>query len=115
MAETDFSPLSSACVRALNDKVYDKRKAAALEVEKSVSMPFNVINYLINNKPILFLRMTRDFANANSSAQIRRLIHVLGKEMTLAQFSNMRKGGLIGLAAMAIALGRVIKALTHYD
>ena len=32
--EKDFSPLSSACFRALTDKIYDKRKAAALEVEK---------------------------------------------------------------------------------
>lgn len=30
----DYSPLSVACVRALTDKMYEKRKAAALEVEK---------------------------------------------------------------------------------
>lgn len=32
--ERDFAPLSQACVRALNDKMYEKRKAAALEIEK---------------------------------------------------------------------------------
>lgn len=32
--ERDYAPLSTACVRALNDKMYDKRKAAALEIEK---------------------------------------------------------------------------------
>lgn len=34
MTDKDFAPLSAACVRALNDKIYDKRKAAALEIEK---------------------------------------------------------------------------------
>lgn len=34
MTERDYGPLSPACVRALNDKLYEKRKAAALEIEK---------------------------------------------------------------------------------
>lgn len=34
MSEKDYAPLSVACVRALQDKMYDKRKAAALEIEK---------------------------------------------------------------------------------
>lgn len=36
MSEKDYAPLSVACVRALQDKMYDKRKAAALEIEKYV-------------------------------------------------------------------------------
>jgi vacuole morphology and inheritance protein 14 len=52
-------------------------------------------------------RMTRDFANADNQGQLKRLIQVLGKEMSLSQNSNMRKGGLIGLSAVAIALGKV--------
>ena len=32
--DSDYAPLTSQCVRALSDKVYDKRKAAALEIEK---------------------------------------------------------------------------------
>lgn len=36
MSERDYAPLSTACVRALNDKLYEKRKAAALEIEKWV-------------------------------------------------------------------------------
>ena len=51
--------------------------------------------------------MTRDFANANNSGQIKRLIQVLAKEMALTQYSNMRKGGVIGLASVAVALGKV--------
>ena len=34
MGDKDYAPLSPACVRALTDKMYDKRKAAALEIEK---------------------------------------------------------------------------------
>ena len=34
MSDKDYAPLSSHCVRALCDKMYDKRKAAALEIEK---------------------------------------------------------------------------------
>ena len=34
MADKDFSPLSASCVRALNDKLYEKRKVAALEIER---------------------------------------------------------------------------------
>ena len=34
MAEVDFSPLTPSCYRALTDKLYDKRKVAAAEIEK---------------------------------------------------------------------------------
>lgn len=34
MADRDYAPLSAACVRALIDKQYDKRKIAAAEIEK---------------------------------------------------------------------------------
>ena len=39
MADKDYAPLSTACVRALNDRLYEKRKAAALEIEKMVKSP----------------------------------------------------------------------------
>lgn len=34
LTEKDYAPLTAACVRALNDKLYEKRKTAALEIEK---------------------------------------------------------------------------------
>ena len=34
--DRDFAPLSQATVRGLNDKLYEKRKVAALDVEKYV-------------------------------------------------------------------------------
>ena len=33
-SDRDFAPLNLATVRGLNDKLYEKRKVAALEVEK---------------------------------------------------------------------------------
>lgn len=82
MSDRDYSPLSSACVRALSDKLYDKRKAAALEIEK----------------------MVKDFAAVNNQEQISRLIRVL-EEFAMSHNPHTRKGGLIGLAAVAIGLG----------
>ena len=34
MSEKEYAPLSSVCVKALNDKLYEKRKQGALEIEK---------------------------------------------------------------------------------
>ncbi|XP_054278723.1 protein VAC14 homolog isoform X2 [Macrosteles quadrilineatus] len=85
MSERDYAPLSPACVRALNDKLYDKRKAAALEIEK----------------------MVKDMVTKNRPAEIRRLLKVLGQDFANSQNNpHSRKGGLIGLAAMAVALGK---------
>ncbi|XP_050729844.1 protein VAC14 homolog isoform X2 [Eriocheir sinensis] len=82
MSDRDYSPLSAACVRALSDKLYDKRKAAALEIEKMVK------DFIISSKP----------------DQIAKLIRVL-EEFAMSHNPHTRKGGLIGLAAVAIGLG----------
>ena len=49
--------------------------------------------------------MVRDFSEVGNSAQIKKLLKILG-EFSGSQNPNTRKGGLIGLASMAIALGR---------
>lgn len=84
MSEKDYAPLSTACVRALNEKVYEKRKAAALEIEK----------------------MVKEFAAVNNIGQINKILKVLGQDFATSQNAQTRKGGLIGLAAVAIALGK---------
>ena len=38
MADRDYAPLTAACVRSLNDKLYEKRKVAALEIERWVDV-----------------------------------------------------------------------------
>ncbi|RXN00110.1 Protein VAC14-like [Acipenser ruthenus] len=82
--EKDFSPLTPSIVRALNDKLYEKRKVAALEIEKLV----------------------REFVAQNNSTQIKHVIQTLAMEFALSQHPHSRKGGLIGLAACSIALGK---------
>lgn len=56
---------------------------------------------------LCFCRMVKDFMATNNSAQVKKLLRVLGQDFTLSQNPNSRKGGLIGLAATAIALGKV--------
>lgn len=56
----------------------------------------------------IFLRMVKEFAAVNNTGQIKRLLKVLGQDFSLSQNSHARKGGLIGLAAIAIALGKVL-------
>ena len=69
--------------RGLADKLYEKRKSAALEVEKLV----------------------RDALVANDSLRIKQLLHMLTVEYAYSIVPNTRNGGLIALAAVAIALG----------
>nr|XP_030719252.1 protein VAC14 homolog isoform X3 [Globicephala melas] len=84
--EKDFAPLTPNIVRALNDKLYEKRKVAALEIEKLV----------------------REFVAQNNTVQIKHVIQTLSQEFALSQHPHSRKGGLIGLAACSIALGKDI-------
>uniref|UniRef100_A0A915PQT9 Protein VAC14 homolog n=1 Tax=Setaria digitata TaxID=48799 RepID=A0A915PQT9_9BILA len=83
MADAQYAPLTAALVRTLTDKLYEKRKAAALDIEKQI----------------------RDLIQANHFSHLERLLLVL-KDLTTAQNAHARKGGLIGLAAAAIALGK---------
>ncbi|KYN27148.1 Protein VAC14 like protein [Trachymyrmex cornetzi] len=84
ISERDYAPLSAACVRSLNDKLYEKRKPAAVEIEK----------------------MVKEFAAHNNIVQIKRLLKVLGQDFATSQNPHTRKGGLIGLAAIAVGLGK---------
>ncbi|CAE6531334.1 unnamed protein product [Rhizoctonia solani] len=79
-----MSTLEPAIVRGLNDKLYDKRKASALDLEKLVrechtSGDSHRINTIIDQLVDLFSSTTNPL--------------------------HARNGGLIGLAAAAIALG----------
>ena len=50
--------------------------------------------------------MVKEMVMENNSSQIKKLLKVLGGEFAISQIPHMRKGGLIGLAATAIGLGR---------
>ncbi|CAJ0944419.1 unnamed protein product, partial [Mesorhabditis belari] len=83
MSDAQYAPLSLTLVKTLTDKLYDKRKAAALDVEKIV----------------------RDLYASNQLSQVEKVLSVL-RELVLANVGNTRKGGLIGMAAAAIALAK---------
>lgn len=50
--------------------------------------------------------MVNEFHNVKNTHQVKRIILVLGKDFATSSDSNKRKGGLIGLAACSIALGK---------
>ncbi|KAI0012409.1 vacuole morphology and inheritance protein [Xylariaceae sp. FL0662B] len=70
--------------RLLNDKLYDKRKTGALELERSI----------------------RDLVLAKDHKRVQDILEQLCNEYAYAVHQpHARNGGLIGLAAAAIALG----------
>lgn len=50
--------------------------------------------------------MVKEFSAHNNTVQIKRLLKVLGQDFATSQNSHTRKGGLIGLAAIAVGLGK---------
>lgn len=103
MSEKDYAPLSLACVKTLHDKLYEKRKIAALEIEKYTVLIF--ISYPFSTQ--ILCRMVKEFAAVDNTVQIRKLLKVLGEDFATSQNPHVRKGGLLGLAATSIALGKV--------
>ena len=53
------------------------------------------------------VRLVKDLVMMNDYNQIKAVVSALVHDFTLAPSANSRKGGLVGLAAIAIALGRV--------
>ncbi|KAJ3319154.1 hypothetical protein HDV06_006657 [Boothiomyces sp. JEL0866] len=71
----------------VGDKLYEKRKQAALEIEKLV----------------------RDAVQAKDHTKITLLLQTLVQDFTYSIVPNSRNGGLIALAATAIALGGLVQ------
>ncbi|TQS37072.1 hypothetical protein Golomagni_02466 [Golovinomyces magnicellulatus] len=90
--------------RALNDKLYDKRKVGALEYyfnPVSLSLSFTY-KYIVDSLE----RGIRELVAANEYEKIQKTIHQLCNDYAYAIHQpHARNGGLIGLAAAAIALG----------
>ena len=59
--------------------------------------------------------MVREFVKTDNTGQIDALLHVLGQDFTMSHSPNSRKGGLIGLAAVSIAIGKVCAILSFID
>ncbi|GMP59335.1 hypothetical protein CsSME_00022649 [Camellia sinensis var. sinensis] len=74
--------IPASVLRNLSDKLYEKRKNAALEVEGIV----------------------KQLAAAGDHDKITAVINSLTTEFTNSSQANHRKGGLIGLAAATVGL-----------
>ncbi|UZO23063.1 uncharacterized protein OCT59_015409 [Rhizophagus irregularis] len=85
---SDVLVLSAQIVRGLNDKAYEKRKAAALEVEKLI----------------------REYSASKETERVRAILDKLVQDFAYSVNANARNGGLIGLAAASIALGPDVAA-----
>ncbi|CAF3737156.1 unnamed protein product [Rotaria magnacalcarata] len=92
MSDRDYLPLSTTLVKTLTDKLYEKRKTAALEIEK----------------------MVREFMTVQNYEQIERICKILSEYFVLSQNGNFRRGGLIGIAALAIACGKEAQRFKAY-
>lgn len=51
--------------------------------------------------------MVRELVVAQNYEQIERVCKILSEHFVLSQNGNFRRGGLIGIAALAIACGKV--------
>lgn len=58
--------------------------------------------------------MVKEFSAANDTVHIRRLLKVLGQDFINSQNAHTRRGGLIGLAAISIGLGKVPSAFASW-
>jgi len=74
--------LPANIVRNLSDRLYEKRKNAALEIEQLI----------------------KDLMRGKNFQGIDAVLHVLIKDFAESTQANFRKGGLIGLAAAAVGL-----------
>ncbi|RLN42656.1 hypothetical protein C2845_PM01G07860 [Panicum miliaceum] len=82
MAADALTIIPGAVLRNLSDKLYEKRKNAALEIEGIV----------------------KQLATAGEHEKISAVITLLVNDFTYSPQANHRKGGLIGLAAVTVGL-----------
>ncbi|KAJ3101115.1 hypothetical protein HDU97_001640 [Phlyctochytrium planicorne] len=75
--------LPPSIFKGLSERIYDKRKAAALEVE----------------------RLIRESVLINDHRRVTQILNSLIQDFAYSVIPNSRNGGLIALAATAIALG----------
>jgi vacuole morphology and inheritance protein 14 len=82
-AVVEAPPLCAQIIRNLSDKLYEKRKMGALELEQLI----------------------REAKEAKDTEKINTIINFITVQFALSASGNQRKGGLIALAAAAIGLG----------
>ena len=107
--DKDYGPLPPLIAKGLNDKLYEKRKTAALELERS-ELSFDAWVWRV----FISFRSYRTIKELNALGdwkQVDNIAFILNQEFIQIPNANSKKGGLIGLAATAIALGIVFFSL----
>ncbi|EGD83131.1 hypothetical protein PTSG_03767 [Salpingoeca rosetta] len=84
--------LPASVTKQLGDKIYDKRKNAALEVE----------------------RLVKQMLARREEGKVVAVISLLRTGFLRHDNANNRKGGLIGLAATAMALSQYLESISGY-
>ena len=79
------APWGQATTRNLCDRLYDKRKLGAIDVETII----------------------RDLNKENEREKILQIVDYIVDNLSTSSNGNYRKGGLIAFAAVAIGLGPV--------
>jgi hypothetical protein len=94
-------------IKGLRDRLYDKRKQAAIELEK-----YGPRRMLANQ-----FRLIRTCKSNNDTEKIRQIIEQLCQEFAFgpSRQNASALGGLIGLAAVAIALSQVCSQFVRAD
>ncbi|CAH8869795.1 unnamed protein product [Trichobilharzia szidati] len=80
--DKDYTPLSSTCIKNLVDKLFEKRKLASQEVE----------------------RIIKEYISQDRHSDISRIIGYFSQDFIHSASPHTRKGGLLGLASVAIGL-----------
>jgi vacuole morphology and inheritance protein 14 len=78
--------LTPNTLRNLNDKLYEKRKLGALEIEQQV----------------------KELVKSKDVGKVAQIIQLIKEQFIVSTSVNARKGGLIALAAAALGLGSEI-------
>ena len=92
--------------RLVHDR-YDKRRAAALEIETRIKVNPNLI-FLSCSVFLALCDFLQDLVTVTGDTgrkEIEQILNLLVSDYALSSQPNSRKGGLLGLAAAALALG----------
>lgn len=85
--------LPASVLRNLSDKLYDKRKNAAIEVEQAVKEMANSLKVQSQSRE-----------TSVNDLKVNSVVKILTEDYALSPHANYRKGGLIGLAAVTVGL-----------
>ena len=86
--------------------VLSKLKGFSCLLQLNFSLPCRKLLYFYSIL-LLIIRLLKEYVANNDFQAVNRIVDCLGKDFANAPHPQPRNGGLIGLAACSIALGKV--------